>query len=221
MPQADGAKIVDFAKSKALTMVGTGECYELADAAIKDQGGKSASHYGEITDDADYVWGKDIAIGAAAPGDILQYRNFVATRTVNSLVKLTLDGGDSIEYSRKTVATFSRPHHTSVVTGGVSGNQISVLEQNVDRGSGVMEKTVGAGKHYVKPASPPKSKSDEEITINADWAAAVKAINPDAGFMLFVDQILAKYNGKTFTGKLENSESVEISGTVKAYRVQK
>jgi len=40
--------------------VGRGECYDLADHALKHAGAKSAPDYGKINHDGDYRWGKAV-----------------------------------------------------------------------------------------------------------------------------------------------------------------
>lgn len=40
------------------TKVGSGECFDLADQALKDAGAKSAGDYGPVTPESDYRWGK-------------------------------------------------------------------------------------------------------------------------------------------------------------------
>ncbi len=52
-----GAQIVVFATSKSGQRVGDGQCFALADQALKALGARSAADFGTVTADADYKWG--------------------------------------------------------------------------------------------------------------------------------------------------------------------
>ena len=77
-----GQKIVTFARGKFGQKVGPrGECFDLADAALGAAAAKSAKDFGTVTESADYVWGDEVDPKDAAPGDILQFRDYVVTVT--------------------------------------------------------------------------------------------------------------------------------------------
>jgi hypothetical protein len=78
--------------------------------------------------DDDYVWGTAIAVGAAIPGDILQFRNHIVTTTV--ITKVTLeDGSGTIETKQSTM---KRPHQTAIVAENRGAFGLVVFEQNVE-----------------------------------------------------------------------------------------
>ncbi|MBX3170382.1 MAG: CHAP domain-containing protein [Candidatus Eremiobacteraeota bacterium] len=132
----DGQAVLDFAKSKQGQKVGSGECFDLADQALKKNGFKTASDYGPVTKDGDYQWGKEVPLGESKPGDVLQFRDYeneTTTRTEN-------DKG----WQEKT-ETSSRPHHTAVVVANDGKGNITVLEQNAPKGSKVTQRVLHMG----------------------------------------------------------------------------
>ena len=68
-------KVYEYANKKRGHKVGSGECFDLADFALKSIKAKPAEDFGKITGNADYVWGKLINFRTAVPGDIIQFRN--------------------------------------------------------------------------------------------------------------------------------------------------
>ena len=71
--------VVQFARTNLNRRVGRrGECFDLADRALRAAGALSADHYGAITRDADYVWGLRVMLSSVRPGDIVQFRNYRA-----------------------------------------------------------------------------------------------------------------------------------------------
>jgi hypothetical protein len=121
-----GAQIVAFARDRMGNEVGDGECYDLADQALHSAGARSAPDYGEITADADYVWGQPIPLSQARPGDIVQFHNFNIVTTVVASTRL-LDGRT---YTTQTWEQDQREHHTAIVEQNL-GTSLSLLEQNV------------------------------------------------------------------------------------------
>jgi hypothetical protein len=104
--------------------VGSGECFDLADRALRAAGARSASDFGPVTADADYRWGSPIAIENVAPGDIIQFRNYAfAKRTETS---------EGWQEERQ-----ERPHHTAIVLSNDGHGAVTVMEQNAPEGSGV------------------------------------------------------------------------------------
>jgi len=102
----------------------------LANRALLNAGAHGASHYGEVTPDADYVWGSPVSLGALQPGDIVQFRDYRFQRTVETS---NSDGSGS------TATTIQeRPHHTAVVEHVDGGGAVTVLEQNSPEGSPVV-----------------------------------------------------------------------------------
>lgn len=66
--------VVHAARSDLGHRVGHGECWDLADRALRDAGARSSTTTGR---NDDYVWGDPVALNAVTPGDILQFRNYV------------------------------------------------------------------------------------------------------------------------------------------------
>src|ERR1700674_2320450 len=126
-----GTQVVQFAQARRRRRVGDGECFALADQALRHAGGKSASDFGTITADADYVWGTSVAVGNVQPGDILQFRDYKYTRRNDKA-----DGGWQ-ETSQE------RPHHTAIVVSNDGNGLLTVTEQNAPPGSAVREIQLG------------------------------------------------------------------------------
>jgi hypothetical protein len=223
MADAEGSKIVDFAKGKQFTSEGTGECFDLADNAIKSIGAKSAGAYGEIKPDADYVWGTEVAIGATSPGDILQYKDYVVDITLDMTYSVNFPDGSGVDYGDiDKTKSYKRPHHTAIATTGVVDNQVRVIEQNVERaGSATKEKKVDYGSNYTTAPADSTVDSEVSITVSPEWGKKAKGGYNDAARNAQIDGIVAKYNGQSFTAKLSTTTIIAVSGTIKAYRVQK
>jgi hypothetical protein len=122
-----GAAVVAFARAHLGKKVGDGECFALADKALRRAGAKSAADYGEITDDADYIWGDPVDLKDVAPGDILQFRDFDIDTRTDTTTELPR-GGEKTEWKER-VAT--RGHHTAVVEQNLGNGSIIILEQHV------------------------------------------------------------------------------------------
>jgi cell wall-associated NlpC family hydrolase len=113
--------------------VGDGECYALADEALRSAGAASAPDFGRITPTADYKWSsQQVSPTDAKPGDIIQFRNSHIT------VKTEHADGSWEENTQ------DRPHHTAVVVSNGSSGNLTVLEQNVTIGgtAGQAQKSV-------------------------------------------------------------------------------
>lgn len=100
--------------------VGSGECFDLADLALKSINAKRAKDYGKITGNADYVWGEIIDFRKAVPGDIIQFRNYK--------MKIVIKEEGWTPYKKRN--TYGRSHHTAVVSRNKGNGAILVLEQN-------------------------------------------------------------------------------------------
>ena len=119
-----GEKVVKFCKENKGKMVGDGECGTLAQAAIREAGGRPVNEFAESPGPGDYAWGelvfvlefkegkrkREPADGKARPGDIIQYRD----------ANFRKGGG---------IAIF--PHHTAIVTEVKSNGDMVVFEQNM------------------------------------------------------------------------------------------
>lgn len=122
-----GNRIVAYARAHLGQQVGDGECYDLADEALRHNGGRSAPDFGEITATADYVWGTQVDPRDAMPGDIVQFNGFTVKTT-------TLQAGT------RDWEIDTREHHTSIVERNLGG-RLLLLEQNVEPGL-VVQRTV-------------------------------------------------------------------------------
>jgi len=121
-------------------VVGTGECYDLADAVLRDAGAKSAPDFGKVTKsrDQDYKWGTKIDLKDAKPGDILQFRNHQVVVSVVKKTTKTYPDGHSATTIDKNSTPYKRGQHTSIVLSNDGSGQMSVAEQHViDHDEGV------------------------------------------------------------------------------------
>jgi CHAP domain len=130
-PLSLGKQITTYAHGKLRQQVGSGECYDLADKALHQAGALSAPHYGTITDDADYVWGKEVATKDAQPGDIIQFRDYTETTETVTVTRTTKTDGSWTEKTKTETQSTGRPHHTAVVESVDGDGKFTVLEQNV------------------------------------------------------------------------------------------
>jgi hypothetical protein len=119
------AQIVAFAESKSGQRVGDGECFALAEQALKKAGAKSAADFGTVTKDGDYKWGAQVALADVKPGDIVQFRDYEFTRAEEK------EDGSGSDW------TEGRRHHTAIVKSVDGNGLLTVLEQNSPKGSPV------------------------------------------------------------------------------------
>jgi hypothetical protein len=122
-----GERVVSFASRRRGERVGNGECFTLADRALRSASAKSAADFGAVTPTTDYVWGTSVSLSDLQPGDIIQFRGYRYDREIVT------------ETSREITTTEDsqeRPHHTAIVQS-VDGGAVTVLEQNAPEGSAV------------------------------------------------------------------------------------
>jgi hypothetical protein len=123
-----GDRILSYARRQRGDRVGDGQCYTFADRALRQAEARSARDYGDITPDADYVWGTSVTLGELQPGDIIQFRNYSYERQIVT------------ERSDETVTrdeAGDRPHHTAIVQSVDGNGAVTVWEQNAPDGSPV------------------------------------------------------------------------------------
>jgi hypothetical protein len=141
-PATMSEQVVKFCKDNLRNKVGDGECYDLAEAALKQAGAKLQTEFKDSPKAGDYVWGKlaytiEIVGGSQKvtkdptinlqPGDVLQF-------------------GDA-RFEGKNLRGFEKyttmfPHHTAVVLDVNKADGIlTALEQNVNGKRIVMENT--------------------------------------------------------------------------------
>lgn len=116
-------QITGFASGRTGQQVGDGECFALADGALRAAGYRSAADFGAVSADADYVWGSAISVGQLQEGDVVQFRNY----SVRTVTRTDRDDGSFSERED----TVSRPHHTAIVASVGSNGAVVVFEQNV------------------------------------------------------------------------------------------
>lgn len=119
-----GAQVVNFARDRITSRVGDGQCFALADQALRNAGARSASDFGTVTPNADYVWGTQVNLSDVRPGDIIQFRNYRYDRRIETETSVDTDSQ-------------VRPHHTAIVETVGTDGAITVLEQNVPDGDPV------------------------------------------------------------------------------------
>jgi hypothetical protein len=120
-------KVYKWAASKRKHRVGRGECWDLADQALKHAGAQSSTTTGR---DDDYVWGAPVAVGAVIPGDILQFRDYVVTTTTTTKITFGTGQTETKEEWFKQV----RSHHTAIVAENLGAKGLVILEQNREPG---------------------------------------------------------------------------------------
>jgi CHAP domain-containing protein len=120
-----GEQIAGLARQKLGSRVPPrGECFDLADWALRTAGAKSAADYGSVEREADYVWGSQVSLAEVRIGDIIQFRDYRCDRSIDS------ETGTDTDFQE-------RPHHTAIVEKVEGQGVITVLEQNAPEGSPV------------------------------------------------------------------------------------
>jgi hypothetical protein len=116
-------QIVGYPRRHYGNHVGDGQCFTLADRALRGAGARSAADFGQVTPDANYVWGTSVALGDVRPGDIVQFRDYHYLKRVD----IEDDSGSSFHEEEG-----GRPHHTAIVERVDGNGAITVLEQNFE-----------------------------------------------------------------------------------------
>src|SRR3954467_482185 len=75
-------RVLGFARRQHGSRVGNGECFTFADRALSTAGARSASDFGTVTPNADYVWGSAVSLPDLQPGDVIQMRDYRFDREV-------------------------------------------------------------------------------------------------------------------------------------------
>ena len=122
-------RVVAYARERLNSVHGNGECFTLADDALKNSGAKSAADYGAVAPDVDYVWGKAVTRSDLKPGDVIQMKNYRVD------IEQTTTNADG---SQEIIDIFEeRPHHTAIVESIGTDGRVTVLEQNHPIGTSV------------------------------------------------------------------------------------
>ena len=161
-------------------VVGTGECYDLADAVLRDAGAKSAPDFGKVTKSPsqDYKWGTKIDVKDAKPGDILQFRDHQIVVDVVKKTTRTYPDGHSTTSIDKSSTPYKRGQHTSVVLSNDGDGQMTVAEQHViDHDTNKLSATVRKNKLYtqdVPPTSRTKTRMEGNVTVKEETTTTIK-----------------------------------------------
>jgi hypothetical protein len=221
---ADGdlkKKVLQYVKARDKKQIGSGECFDLADEALRNSGAKTAADFGRVTKDADYIWGTEIKnLTRVQPGDVLQFRDHKATVTTSRSVKLAFPDGSWLEYETFNTRTFKRGHHTAVAASSARDGKITVFEQHVMRGKKIVDKRAGLGIVYMSSKDHEPKESTERIKIDQAWAKELGSIYRKAQDRKRVDQIAKKYNGKSLQATVVTKTSTTVSGTLRAFQPQ-
>jgi hypothetical protein len=117
-------KVLAWAHGKLRQQVGRGECWDFVDHALRSAGARSSTTVGP---NDDYVWGKPVRINEVAPGDVLQFRNWIVTTKTEATVHFA----DGTGYRDTDEVVARRPHHTAIVKHVGGGGILQVYEQHV------------------------------------------------------------------------------------------
>lgn len=154
-----GQQVHSWARNRLGQQVGDGECFALADSALRAAGARTAEDYGRVTPDADYRWGDAIALAQVQAGDVLQFRNSSFTvRVVVTRVR-TLRDGSTEESEEENYQTYERPHHTAIVSGRLGGGRLQVLEQNAPSPGGEAERVVRQNEIHTASSTTTESRA--------------------------------------------------------------
>ena len=145
-------EVIAFVTQRMGTRYSDGECFTLANDALKNAGGKDAAANGKVTEDADYVWGNPVKQSDVKVGDFIQFRNYQYTRTVRTD---NPDGSWSEKDEKK-----GRPHHTAIVEQVNGDGSLVVLEQNAPKGDPVARTTL-----YFKSGTTESGNTKTTITV--------------------------------------------------------
>ena len=146
-------QIVVWVQGQLGKTVGKGECWDLAEQALKQAGAQTSNDLGPVEKDTDYIWGEPINdVKDVGPGDILQFRDYVVTTTIKTEYSFS-DGSGLVETTEDTA---ERGHHTAIVNGKLDGDgAVKTLEQHVrPRGKVVQNK-----KLYMRNVPPVVTKT--------------------------------------------------------------
>jgi hypothetical protein len=122
-------KVVLWANGHRGKKVGAGQCWDLGEEALRRSGAMTSSDLGDVGDDTDYVWGDAVAVKDVIPGDILQFRDHVATITTTATY--TFADGTTETVTQEETAT--REHHTAIANGTLQfDGSLRTFEQHTE-----------------------------------------------------------------------------------------
>lgn len=153
-------KIATWVQGKKGQKVGDGECWTLAENALKQAGAKTSYDFGKVTANADYIWGTEIKVADIKAGDILQFRD----HKIKVVTKIKVRFDDDSGWDEEEEEEFSRGHHTAVVDGTPDADGVvATLEQNIKPdGKVVQAKSLHTRSVAAKSTKEVKSVYDED-----------------------------------------------------------
>jgi CHAP domain len=154
-PPSVADRITAYARRRLTQAEGNGQCFTLVDRALRHVGAKSAADFGEITPDADYVWGHATSLSNLRPGDVIQFRDYAFTRTVVT---------DNARGTSTDETAGDRPHHTAIVERVGADGAVTVLEQNAPEGSPVSRHTL-----YFVAGTTSNGDTTTTVTVSGSW----------------------------------------------------
>jgi hypothetical protein len=155
MAHTTNQKVVIWAQGQLGKKIGKGECWDLAEEALKQAGAQTSNNLGPVDPDSDYIWGDSIDVKDVIPGDILQFRDHEVTTTTET--EYTFPDGSSEIVTETTTA--QRPHHTAVVNGKLDADgAVKTLDQHVKP----LGKVVQNKKLYTRDVAPVVKKAVEK-----------------------------------------------------------
>ncbi len=121
-------RIVTWARNHLGRRVGRrGECWDLAEQALRNSGALTSRDLGEVGRDSDYVWGTAKELSRVQAGDILQFRNWEVTTVTETKIEWQ-DGAMTIDTQTQTATS---EHHTAIVGSSPDRNGVvATLDQN-------------------------------------------------------------------------------------------
>src|SRR5216684_2067750 len=145
-------------------VVGSGECYDLADAIAKEAGAKSAPDFGKVTKSKsqDYVWGKPVKLSEIKRGDQVQFRNHKIVIDITTTV--TKDGKVIEESPKPSHEEHVRGQHSATVLSVNADGTFTVVEQHVLDPTGKQLSDTVRGTNTVYP----KNKTTEDIQTRSE-----------------------------------------------------
>ena len=111
-------EVLSYSKSKKGLKVGRGECWDLAQQALTYAGARNSTDYRSQTRNENYIWGEQVSLNQAKPGDVIQYRNFEGT------MRKTQANGSWRELR------FEASHHTAILAKPLAHGAWEVFHQN-------------------------------------------------------------------------------------------
>jgi len=150
-----GDQVVGYARRQSGSRIGKGQCFDLADTALRGAKAKSAADYGKVSPNADYKWGTPVTLTTLRPGDIVQFRNYVYEQVVVTKTdKATTT--DEVDVDR--------PHHTAIVESVGEDGAVTVFEQNAPEGSAVTQTVL-----YFKDSTTTSGKRTTTIKVKGTF----------------------------------------------------